>query len=114
MDNINTQVDVNALSAELESFSNELNLKEKVRGQISKAGIDKIGSVNSPLVADNYIDSDDETISEIEAFAEEQLLEFETKVEEEIKATEAEDADIESKDVIEVVEGEDNLENLIK
>lgn len=114
MDNTNTHVDVNALTAELESLSNEINLKESVRVQASRAGIDKIDSDNSPFVANNFIDSDYETISEIEAFADEQLSQFENKVDEEIKKTEEEDKDIESKDVIEKVEGEDDLESLIK
>jgi hypothetical protein len=114
MDNTNTQVDVNALTADLTVFANDLNLKESARSQMSKEGIEKLDSINSPLVADNFIDSDDDTIAEIEAYADEQLSEFETNVEEEIRATESEDADIESKDVIEVVEGEDDLENLIK
>lgn len=112
MDDTNIQVDVNALTNELEAFASNMTLKESVRSQMSKNDLDEL--TIEGISVDNEIDPDVEAIAEIEAYADEQITQFDDQVEEVVKKTEAEDIEIDSNDVIEAIEGEDDLVSMIK
>lgn len=90
MDDVNKQDEVNALRKNLEALNDEINLKEKVRQQMSKNGLDSLG-IDDSEDDEEVEDADEEAISEIEAFADEQLAEFDNQLETIIKGMEEED-----------------------
>ncbi len=90
MDDTNTQIDVEALRADLIARTDEISLNSALISQMAKSDIDKIESSSTDL-KEEEVDADEEAIAEIEAYADEQLTQFDAQLEDAIKVMEAED-----------------------